>query len=102
MQSDPPATKLDVQAQSPEPTSTVQAEEGEEYCEVDRLTRKLKKWWTEDSSTEVPYEMMSTFELYPQWIPWCQSGRVLKTHPAKGTTHAAVGFGIKVPFIGML
>jgi len=82
--------------------SVLDAEEGEEYVEQDSLTRRLKKWYTIESTTEVPYQMMATFELYPQWIPWCQSGRVLLSHPVKGVTKAAVGFGIKVPFMGVL
>jgi len=45
---------------------------------------------------------MSTFELYPQWMPWCKSGAILSTHPSKGTTACSVGFGINVPFIGTL
>lgn len=78
------------------------SEEGEVYEETDRLTRRLKKWWTLEASTHVPYQMMHTFDLYPQWIPWCQSGQVLKSHPTKGVTRASVGFGINVPFIGTL
>jgi len=75
---------------------------GEEYLEQDKLTRQLKKWYTVDSCTETPYQMMSSFELYPQWIPWCLSGRVLSTHPTKGVSSAAIGFGIGVPLLGTL
>jgi ribosome-associated toxin RatA of RatAB toxin-antitoxin module len=84
------------------PGHDVEAEEGEAYVEVDSLTRRLKKWHTVDARTDIPYQMMSTFELYPQWMPWCQSGTVLSTHPSKGVTRATVGFGIKVPFLGTI
>jgi len=88
--------------QVPAKAQVLDPEEGEEYFEPDSLTRRLKKWYTVDACTDIPYRMMSTFELYPQWIPWCQSGTVLATHKSKGVTSAAVGFGIKVPFLGTL
>merc|ERR1712125_256587 len=53
-----------------QPAYEVDPEEGEAYVEVDALTRRLKKWYTVDARTDIPYQMMSTFELYPQWIPW--------------------------------
>lgn len=77
-------------------------EEGEEYIEVNALTRRLKKWYTVDACTTIPYEMISSFELYPQWMPFCQDGKVLSTHPAKGVTGAAITFGINVPLIGTM
>lgn len=46
--------------------------------------------------------MMSAFELYPQWMPFCQDGKVTSTHPAKGVTGAAVTFGVNVPLIGTM
>lgn len=95
---------ITIEAEQVQPVTgmVVDAEEGEEYFEPDALTRRLKKWYTVDASTDIPYRMMSTFELYPQWIPWCQSGTVLSTHKSKGVTRAAVGFGIKVPLFGTL
>eukprot|EP00929_Paragymnodinium_shiwhaense_P057789 TRINITY_DN28942_c0_g1_i1.p1 TRINITY_DN28942_c0_g1~~TRINITY_DN28942_c0_g1_i1.p1 ORF type:complete len:552 (+),score=120.28 TRINITY_DN28942_c0_g1_i1:48-1703(+) len=83
-------------------TGVMEADVGEEYFEADALSRRLKKWWVEDSVTEIPYEMMSSFELYPQWMPWCQQGTVLASHPARGVTKAAVGFGINIPLMGTL
>lgn len=83
-------------------TNIVEDEQGEEYFQEDALTRKLKKWYTIDANAEVPYRMMSSFNLYPQWIPWAMSGKVLEKHPVHDITKAAVGFGIKVPFLGSL
>lgn len=99
-----PSKSITKEAEQVQPVAglVLDAEEGEEYFEPDALTRRLKKWYTVDACTEIPYRMMSTFELYPQWIPWCQSGTVLSTHKSKGVTRAAVGFGIKVPFFGTL
>ena len=74
-------------------------ESGESYEEPDALTRVLTKWYTVPSSPSIPYRMLTEWELYPQWIPWCTGAQVLERNDDGIPSAVEVSFGIRTgPF----
>mmetsp|Transcript_7136 Transcript_7136/g.15434 ORF Transcript_7136/g.15434 Transcript_7136/m.15434 type:complete len:684 (+) Transcript_7136:90-2141(+) len=72
-------------------------EDGHEFQTLaaqDRLSRSLAIHRTISVPIELAFEMVSNFNEYPRWMPFCTSARVLSHDKEEQTMHCEVGFGL--------
>jgi len=66
--------------------------EFQELAKQDRLSRSLAIREVLKIPIEVAFDMVSDFDSYARWMPFCTSGRVYVTDD--GQSHCEIGFGI--------
>jgi len=92
--------EIQAEASDPDPTGSHAGHselphEFESLAAQDRLSRSLSIHRTVNMPIELAFRMVSNFDEYPLWMPFCTSGKTLPSAGAGAPLQCVVGFGLE-------